>query len=68
MLNYKKLMIIAIIGLPTGTLANKAMSHDKYEGNEMSTAAVPIKKIENLFQKTKKTLLWKIFIKSANRR
>ena len=54
MLNYKKLMIIAIIGLPTGTLANEAMSHDKYEGNEMSTAAVPIKKIENLFQKTKK--------------
>ena len=54
MLNYKKFMIIAIIGLPTATLANKAMSHDKYKGNKMSTAAVPIKKIENLFQKTKK--------------
>ena len=67
MLNYKKILIIAIIALPSRTMANETIPSKKHEENKMHTNTIPIKKIENLFQKTKKTLPWKIFIKSTKR-
>ncbi|MGK5050436.1 T6SS immunity protein Tli4 family protein [Janthinobacterium sp. RB2P8] len=66
MLNYKKILIIAIIALPSRTMANETIPSKKHEENKMHTNTIPIKKIENLFQKTKKLCFGRYLLNLPN--
>ena len=66
MLNYKIILIIAIIALSSKTMANETMPIKKNEGNKMHTNTISIKKIENLFQKTKKLCFGRYLLNLPN--
>lgn len=66
MLNYKKILIIAIIALPSRTMANETIPSKKHEENKMHTNTIPIKKIENLFQKAKKLCFGRYLLNLPN--
>ena len=66
MLNYKKILIIAIIALSSKTMANETIPSKKHEENKMQIHTKTIKKIENLFQKTKKLCFGRYLLNLPN--
>jgi hypothetical protein len=69
MLNYKKILIISIISLiplSSKTMENEKIPNKKHEENKMHTSTTPIKKIENLFQKTKKLCFGRYLLNLPN--